>query len=435
MLEIITRSMPLFKTSLDMIFHEDIFSVRERMEKQGLEVPSNEDIVLAISKVDGILKKAKFDDSGVSLKSVSTKKQREYRELEDEPDYWQQILAVQKGSSQRSCVIASMTLRGSLEFYACDLLVSSENLNNGNFRKQFGNCLLQDSCVIYFEVTNITLLGQSRLISLLEGCKELFDSRVILVMYSESSMPRTLANFSQVTLELITNNHNPSKKPKLGKNITPLKTSESRLDLEEEVINARGVIARLEAERATDSESLGRLTSENVQLKLDLDACRNELAVTLERAKDYKEALNLKETELATALEQLKEKVGSSFDQNSSVIKMGEATGFHEDGGNGSIVKDKATFEKLKLRLNQIQENFVDSSPMEIVRRTLVDFQFNVSFGGKILAKDDFTCTVKIITIERDLLCYINTEWIGKGRSKKLAKYDAFKNLLSDMKV
>ena len=106
-----------------------------------------------------------------------------------------------------------------------------------------------------------------------------------------------------------------------------------------------------------------------------------------------------------------------------------------EDGGNGSIVKDKATFEKLKLRLNQIQENFVDSSPMEIVRRTLVDFQFNVSFGGKILAKDDFTCTVKIITIERDLLCYINTEWIGKGRSKKLAKYDAFKNLLSDMKV
>ena len=412
-----------------------LFVVGERMKKQGLEVPLNEDIVLAISKVDGILKKAKFDECGVSMKPVSTNKQIEYRKLDEEPDYWQRILTVQKCSSQMSCVIATMTLRGSLEFYACDLLVSSENLTNGNFRKQFGNCLLKESCVIYFEVTNITPRGQSRLISLLEGCKELFDKRVVLVIYSETSMPRIIADFSQVTIEL-SKYPNHSKKLKLGKSSTaPLETSEFRLNLEQEVINARSEIARLEAELATDSESIDKLTSENVQLKFDLDACRNELTITLKRAEDQKEALLLKETELASALEQLKEKEGSPLDDNSSVDIVGSATGIRADGGNYSKVKDKEIFEKLKSRLNQVEEVFVDASPMEIVRRTLVDFQFNVSFSGKILAKDDFNCTVRIISIERDLLYYMNTEWIGKGRSKRLAKYDAFKNLLYNMKI
>jgi len=67
------------------------------------------------------------------------------------------------------------------------------------------------------------------------------------------------------------------------------------------------------------------------------------------------------------------------------------------------------------------------------LRRTLKKFEYHASFAQKVLAKDDFVCTVIVLVIEDDFHYYVNSKWIGEGRSKKLSKAAALSKLLSDM--
>ena len=98
-------------------------------------------------------------------------------------------------------------------------------------------------------------------------------------------------------------------------------------------------------------------------------------------------------------------------------------------------VKDTVAAEKLKDLIRVTQEKFPDATAMEIIRRTFKLFQFIVTFSDKVYAKDDFECTLRIVDIDSSFHYYTNTEWVGKGRSKKISKNDAFSLLLADMKA
>ena len=72
------------------------------------------------------------------------------------PNFWNKILrACDRPSGPQNCLIVTLFAPKNMLLYKCDLLISSEDLNNCFFYKQLGRCLLKESPVIYINVSNV----------------------------------------------------------------------------------------------------------------------------------------------------------------------------------------------------------------------------------------------------------------------------------------
>ena len=100
-----------------------------------------------------------------------------------------------------------------------------------------------------------------------------------------------------------------------------------------------------------------------------------------------------------------------------------------------TVDKDISAAESLKALIGKTLEQFPGASAFEVIKRTIKEFQFSLMFSDKVLAKDDFKCTVTVVVIDSRFQYYMNSQWVGKGRSKKLSKCDAFNLLLADMQA
>jgi myosin heavy subunit len=190
------------------------FLVWEKARKEGIEV-SMEEARAAVQNVDQLLKKAKSDDLGTfTSKSVTAQPMK--RRRDDAPDYWSDILYVKSSSDREGCVIVSICDHHlSINLYKCDLLITSEDLNQCNFHKQLGTCLLKDDCTIYIEISKLSIRGSERLVSILKNFRQLFDSRITVILSSVDDLPRELSRLTELSLNAACLNMTENKKPKL----------------------------------------------------------------------------------------------------------------------------------------------------------------------------------------------------------------------------
>ena len=139
------------------------------------------------------------------------------RRRDDAPEYWSDILFVKSSSDREGCVIVSICDHHlSLNLYKCDLLITSEDLNQCNFHKQLGTCLLKDDCTIYIEISKLSIRGSERLVSILKNFRQLFDSRITVILSSvDSDLPRELSRLTELSLNSAGLNMTENKKPKL----------------------------------------------------------------------------------------------------------------------------------------------------------------------------------------------------------------------------
>ena len=98
---------------------------------------------------------------------------------------------------------------------------------------------------------------------------------------------------------------------------------------------------------------------------------------------------------------------------------------------------DKKTMEveiskKLKLKILEIEEKFVNAGPAEILHRSCNKFEYEAKFSVKLNVSDNYICTLKIKSC--DLEQYSRNNWEGRGRSKAVAKADAMLSLLNTIK-
>lgn len=394
------------------------------MRKHGFHEPTTKEVTGAIVKVDKCLKMAKFDDTGMFNESrIDCRK----RIVTEAPDYWEKLIALKDDRYNLECLVVSILVKEDIGLYHCDLFLSSHDLNYCNFRKELCSCLVKETSVIYIEVSSLTSRGNARLLQLLSDCRALFDKRVTLIIFSKCALPQDVLNLTHVSLDYSDSDSHgktPTKRknPEIHDRESP--TAKKRIQkLEDELKDANQRINMLEKE-------VNMKIVENIELKEEFDSRKREFEIKLQSSHDQNCLLRKKECELQTELKICHERIFSY------------ENALHNKNVEGSLrdslkvtVKDTVAAEKLKDLIRVTQEKFPDATAMEIIRRTFKLFQFIVTFSDKVYAKDDFECTLRIVDIDSSFHYYTNTEWVGKGRSKKISKNDAFSLLLADMKA
>ena len=135
----------------------------------------------SVQKVEKFLNRAKFDDLGDFSEKSVTVQPSSIKKNKLIPRFWSEITKCQESETCDECLIVALRIPDDdqcLDLYNCDLLITARDLNECNFRKQLGKCLLTDNSTIYIEISNLTIRGSERLIAILRDFKALFDNRV-----------------------------------------------------------------------------------------------------------------------------------------------------------------------------------------------------------------------------------------------------------------
>ena len=392
------------------------------MKKLGLQEPSNNDVTNAILKVDKCLKKAKFDEAGTFV--TSRNNDEKLSKLSQEPDYWSKLVALVENESHSECTLIAIQAKDSIGLYRSDLYISSHDMNNCNFRKELCGCLVKKKCVIYIDVSSLSSRGKDRFSQLVADLKDLFDKRVTLIIFSINTLPQDVINESHLYFDLTDSSISLNTPVKRTADAESSALKKRLKGLEVEVQNANQKIASLQNE-------LNLKKTENDELKEDLKSNERKFEIKLRESAERIGILKEKEYELEIELKTYRQK-NASFQEN--LHNKNSLTGSDQVAMN-TVDKDISAAESLKALIGKTLEQFPGASAFEVIKRTIKEFQFSLMFSDKVLAKDDFKCTVTVVVIDSRFQYYMNSQWVGKGRSKKLSKCDAFNLLLADMQA
>ena len=186
-------------------------SVQNKAKKSGISV-SKAVVEEAVRKVTDFLRVGKADLVGEFTCKSKTAQTRPKGRNEVEPTFWQSVINADSESTTGRCLVMSLSGENS-EYYQCDLLLSSEDLNSCYFHKNLGKSLVKESTVIYVEVDKLTIRGSERLLVMLRDLKKLFDNRVkVLIINSSKTLSEEISklididiswtgNYSSVNLE------------------------------------------------------------------------------------------------------------------------------------------------------------------------------------------------------------------------------------------
>ena len=176
-----------------------LISVQNKAKKSGISVPKAV-VEEAVRKVSDFLLVGKSDLVGEFSCKSKTTQTRPKGSNEVEPLFWQSVIHADSESTTGRCLVMSLSGQNS-EYYQCDLLLSSEDLNSCYFHKNLAKSLVKESTVIYVEVDNLSIRGSERLLVMLRGLKKLFDSRVkVLIMNSSKTLSKEISNLVDIDI-------------------------------------------------------------------------------------------------------------------------------------------------------------------------------------------------------------------------------------------
>ena len=205
--------------------------------------------------------------------------------------FWKALSEFEDGRSHGGCVIVSLNDKGAqtcvraLEQPA--LVISGSDLGSRDFSKQLAQIMLQPMVTICFEVEEIGIEGSARLITFLECCKSLFDSRLRIVIMSTSPEPKIVELLEKTFV--MSNLGQSHKKPRVEENISGSVESQKS---EPEISQVRDLVK--EAREREDDLKRAKIKIKDLVIELEESkseteksrAANEDLQGELEKMKD-----------------------------------------------------------------------------------------------------------------------------------------------------
>ena len=164
--------------------------------KEGIK-PAQNEVRCAVQNVMRFLFKGKSDAVG-SFKELSDCKVIQRKNGGGVPMFKVELESFQKSRLlQCANIVSFVNMRSLRIFNKGDLYISSKDLNYSDFAIQLGTCLAETSPTIYFECDDLNKRGLKRLQDLLTDFRGLFDSRVLVILLSQSALATEISEFSE----------------------------------------------------------------------------------------------------------------------------------------------------------------------------------------------------------------------------------------------
>lgn len=419
--------------------------------KDGISV-TKVNATLAVEDINQLLLKAKADELGEFADIPDTSLPKDVRK----PTCWEEIIKEVLSSQRCECIVVIFRNNTNF-FYNCDLLLSSRDLNACNFSLNLSRCLLLKKSTIYVELSNLSVRGSQRLVSLLRDMKKFLDNRVLIILtYSGSQPSASFVNLADFDYDLkredlhlqvrspVSKRYRCSSSPALKLDSTAAELS--MCDELNDEPNGQAVHKNVRTDnREKDKDLQGSMfeMQGNIQnLKKINKQLEDELAEQKAKVKFYSETLDDRDKaiqDLKIECQSLKEKVQVLEKDISYSKKSYNVNGVHlpdttlPTGGAATLTALNQSRD-IASEVTAAQSRKSNAGPCEIIHIVFKKLKYFASFNAKIYCSDIFQCTVLIKDIDKGFEQWINTSWKGSGQSKKQAKGNAFSCFLDALK-
>ena len=236
----------------------------------------------SVHSVTEFLHKGKTDELGEFASKSRTTQPRSNRRATPAPKFWKHIVNAAECHTGGSLII-SISVENCSDHYKSDLLLSSDDLNSCNFHKKLAKCLVKETSVVYIEVNKTTIRGSARLLSILKDVKQLFDSRIWVVLITGekplSDDVSKLVDFSLSDKFLESSLPPPSKKRKVNDNDVEPKQFLSIDKLQERLEASENDRQLLKISLEEKNNTEFNLVCINKSLSKDLDELKSTIEV------------------------------------------------------------------------------------------------------------------------------------------------------------
>ena len=382
-----------------------------------------------------------------------------------------------------------------MKHFGADLYISSDDLNFSYFHKSLAKILLLEKSVISIDITRLLKRGHERFLSLVKDFRRLFDSRVFVIIFdkehpttdldelvdlkigpnsvlpSPTKMVQTLGCSQKSRVEQAESNIHITTGTFYGNDLRHkgfILKEHSKLDsvhedvkdaeLKEKVNLMNKLIEKVKKENdellklhEDDKVTCDELVKENSQLAVELNSQiidnqenksmidslresigRLESEVVIER--QLKERLEIElEQRSNTASEQWNDESLVRLHNNQDILSSHISVGKQTEGQpcpKRSPQKLSMTSLELKDKLNEIVQKYPNAGPAEVLHRCCKFLVYDAEFiDGGTNESDRFTCKLRIRNFE--FISSYDKIWEGRGKSKYMAKQNAFSLLIS----
>ena len=358
------------------------------------------------------------------------------------------------------------------------LIISAQDLNYKNFSKQLGRTMLEPTCVVCIETDGVEVNGSKRLIRLLKSTKDLFDSRVCVVLSLSVDSSDMYTDYIEKVFDFNPNSNmsapapnecNPKEEPRdYIKKIKEAEEKSDNLSKENNFLNEQYSVClkrvgELAEQLKSEVLSKEKLEDENNALRRKLDILKgsdsideendrlqskvNSLQIELNgKVQENSDLVNelrklqydskTAEIEHKTALDTMKEKYEIQCKETDDLRRELSSLKLTEGSKQASTENPRSEEINEKSDLSIIRDRLIkhgQSSSTSAVLRVAKSIK-NFRYDQPIFETDEKTNTTKCwVTISRGkiIMNYPElTKWYGEGIDETSAKENAFNKLI-----
>lgn len=400
-----------------------------RCKKLGIS-PTVETVNDSIDRVSALLLKGKKDELGDFKLKSKTEQPNTCSFQATPPEYWVKISAFANSEHTGRCLVASVQDENScIEYFKSDLFLSGNDFNECYFHKRLANCLVKERCTIYMMMTELSIRGRERLISLLRDCRKILDERCWIIIVSPDEPPAFMTPLVDIVLKC----DNPksflkgkrqaaaaatSLMSNFSKKVKPsLETNDTNHFMDSAAGRLRLKIKELESSLVLKDRHIKSLEEERKNIggeKEELETKCHKLEI---------EVSELRET-IVNVDVQSQSRV-SVFTQTESQIRK------HSPAVSNLPVASPCSYVKFKKKIVEMENLYPNASPAEILHRSCREnLKYEVQFEW--LKEKIFECSLKVLNECFGVYC--QPIWKGQGLSKSKAKMSSFKELMDKLK-
>ena len=276
------------------------------------------------------------------------------------PEYFQAIIDFENESDSDSPLIVELVNVSKFVEYKKDpsLVLSAVDFNSKDFCLVLAQVLLLSKSIIYIDTHHLTVKGSKRLSALLENFKNLFDSRVLVILISEEETSGKISEFVDKVLDLGQNEKKRKSKSEgsISEVIKKPKSSENDKDmlriseLENEVVELKTL---LEKERIESTQKHTMLLDRNDKLEEHLRSIKAINATLEEDCKELNIKLNDKNVENLHLIEE-----NEKNRRDLQIIRVGEQKLKEQVNVSNTDLEDhRLQIRNLKLENKEILED------------------------------------------------------------------------------
>ena len=368
-------------------------SVLSTALKEGIK-PSENEVRCAVQTVMRFLFKGKSDAAG-QLKELSDSKVIQRKNGSGVPMFKSELESFQKSRLLQCATIVSFVNMRSLRiFNKGDLKVSSKDLNNCDFAMQLGMCLAETSPTIYFDCDGLNKRGLKRLLDLLADIQKMFDSRLLVILLSQSALRSEVLEFSEKEFCI---SEPTKKKAKMESNCDFLDVEAKDVPIERDMIEEKRDIEIYDLKRANE----------------DLQKVKDYYQVKYEGLKEEHETLLKKELENETILRDY----ACLKKENETIV-----------GDNNRLLFEKKSVERNnELRNSEIESSIINNKKLKIENESVLMDNDRLKRGNETLVKDNnqLKMTNNSVVMDNDRLKTENSSIMMDNNSLKMTN-DSF---------